>query len=100
MSGCVLGLIVWKALDARATILSRSEADLRNLAHSLTEHAGHTIQAADVAMSGMVDLLRYQKPLPERFNLYLANTVHALPQLREIGVLDENGNWKYSSLAE
>jgi diguanylate cyclase (GGDEF)-like protein/PAS domain S-box-containing protein len=98
MSGCVVGLVVWKAVGARNATLVRSEADIQNLAHSLAEHAGHTIQAADVAMSGMVELLKYQRPLPERFNLYLASTVRALPQLREIGVLDEAGDWKYASL--
>ena len=38
--------------------------------------------------------------MPERFNKYLADTVAALPQIREIGVLDTDGNWRYSSLPE
>ena len=38
--------------------------------------------------------------MPERFNKYLAETVAALPQLREIGVLDTDGKWRYSSLPE
>src|SRR5437868_8697783 len=88
MSACVLGLVVWKALDARQTVLAQSETDSRNLAHSLVEHASHTIQAVDVAMSGMADLLKYQNPQPNRFNTFLANTANALPQLREIGVFD------------
>ncbi len=100
MSACVLGLVVWKALDARNTAQTQSEHDIRNLAHSLAEHASHTVQAADVAMSAMVDLLKYQRPRADRFGLYMRNTVDALPQLREIGVLDADGNWIYSSLAE
>jgi hypothetical protein len=100
MSACVLGLVVWKALDARKTSLAQNEINTRNLAHSLAEHASNTIEAADVAMSGMVELLKFQNPLPERFDLFLMKTVHALPQLREIGVLDAAGDWKYSSLAE
>ncbi|HEX7883949.1 MAG TPA: diguanylate cyclase [Afipia sp.] len=100
MSACVLGLVVWKAASSRAATLARSEADVKNLSHSLAEHATHALQAADVAMSGMVDLLKYQDPLPERFNLYLRKTVSFLPQLREIGVLTAEGDWKYSSLAE
>jgi len=66
----------------------------------LAEHASHTIQSADIAMAGMVDLLKYRDPLPERFNPYLAETVSSLPQLREIGVLDVDGKWRYSSLPE
>ena len=44
-------------------------------------------------MAGMVDLLKYRAPLPERFNRYLAETADSLPQIREIGVLDTEGNW-------
>ena len=38
--------------------------------------------------------------MPERFNRYLAKTVSSLPQLREIGVLDADGKWLYSSLPQ
>jgi hypothetical protein len=95
MSACVLGLLVWKAVDARTAALAQSQRDIRNLAHSLAEHASHTIQAADVAMSGMVDLLKYQRPRADRFNLFMRNTAQSLPQLREIGVLDTEGEWLY-----
>jgi diguanylate cyclase (GGDEF)-like protein/PAS domain S-box-containing protein len=100
MSACVLGLVIWKAVDARKAAVTQSEIDIRNLAHSLIEHASHTLQAADVAMNGMVDLLQYQNPRADRFNLFLANTVRSLPQLRELGVLDAQGEWRYSSLPE
>jgi len=100
LTACVLGVVVWKALDAKKTTLARGQTDIQNLAHSLAEHAAHAIQSADVAMAGMVDLLRYRDPIPERFNRYLAETVGSLPQLREIGVLDSNGKWLYSSLPQ
>ncbi len=98
MSACVLGLLVWKTLDARSAALAQGERDIRNLTHSLAEHASHSIQAADVAMSGMVELLKYRKPLPERFNRFLHDTAEALPQIRVIGVLDTEGAWIYSSV--
>ena len=100
MTACILGVVVWKALEAKATTLARGQTDIQNLAHSLAEHAAHTIRSADIAMAGMVDLLKYREPLPERFNPYLADTVNSLPQLREIGVFDVDGNWRYSSLPE
>ena len=100
MTACVLGVVVWKALGAKATTLDRGQTDIQNLAHSLAEHAAHTIQSADIAMAGMVDLLKYRAPLPERFNRYLAETANSLPQIREIGVLDTEGNWAYSSLPQ
>ena len=98
MTACILGVVVWKALEAKAAALARGNTDIQNLAHSLAEHAAHTIQAADITMSGVVSLLRYQAPLPDRFNKYLAEAVVTLPQLREIGVLDVDGEWRYSSL--
>ena len=100
MTACVLGVVVWKALDAKKTTLARGQTDIQNLAHSLAEHAAHAIQSADIAMAGMVDLLRYRDPIPERFNRYLAETVSSLPQIREIGVLDADGKWLYSSLPQ
>jgi len=96
---CVLGVVIWKSLEAKATALAGGRTDIQNLTHSLAEHASHTIRSADIAMAGMVDLLKYRDPLPERFNPYLAETVSSLPQLREIGVLDVDGKWRYSSFA-
>ena len=84
MTACVLGVVVWKALDAKRTTLARGQTDIQNLAHSLAEHAAHTIQSADIAMAGMVDLLKYRDPMPERFNRYLAETVeHAAADTRD-----------------
>jgi diguanylate cyclase (GGDEF)-like protein/PAS domain S-box-containing protein len=100
MTACVLGVVAWKAIDAKRATLARGQTDTMNLAHSLAEHATHAIQSADIAMAGMVELLKYRVPVPERFNRYLAETVGSLPQLREIGVLDANGKWLYSSLPQ
>ncbi|WFU19892.1 diguanylate cyclase [Bradyrhizobium sp. CB3481] len=100
MTACVLGVMAWKALDAKKAALSSGGADIQNLAHSLSEHASHTMQAVDIAMAGMVDLLKYRNPEPDRFNRYLADTAKTLPQLRGIGAADAKGNWTYSSLAE
>jgi hypothetical protein len=46
MSACVLGVVIWKALEAKATTLERGETATRNLAHSLAEHASHTIRSS------------------------------------------------------
>lgn len=97
MSACILGLIVWKTSEARRTTLLRAEAEIRNLTHSLGQHTLNTFRAVDVATTGMVDLLRYQQPLPDRFNAFLVSTVRDLPQLSEIGVLEPTGNWLYTS---
>jgi len=100
MSACVLGVVIWKAVDAEATTLERGQTATQNLAHSLAEHASHTIQAADISMTGIVEFLKYLTPVPERFNRCLSNIADALPQIREIGVLGPDGAWRYSSLSE
>jgi diguanylate cyclase (GGDEF)-like protein/PAS domain S-box-containing protein len=51
-------------------------------------------------MTGIVEFLKFQTPAPERLNRYLANIIDALPQIREIGVLNADGAWQYSSLPE
>lgn len=97
MTACVLLASAVKVKYAHDAELERGRIDIQNLAHSLADNAAHTIQAPDLAMSGMADLLRYQNPVPERFNKYLADTVGVLPQVREMGVIDVEGNWRYSS---
>ncbi|WOH69113.1 diguanylate cyclase [Bradyrhizobium sp. BWA-3-5] len=100
MTASVLGVMAWKALDAKKAAVASGGADIQNLAHSLAEHASHAMQAVDIAMAGMVDLLKYRNPEPDRFNRYLADTAKTLPQLRGIGVADAKGDWIYSSLPE
>ncbi len=97
MMASVLGLVAWKASVARNATLVRSQEDLNNLARSLARHATNIFKAPDVAMTGMADLLKYQNPLPERFNAHLVATTRSMPQIREIGVLNAEGNWRYSS---
>src|ERR1700692_2264709 len=38
MSACVLGIVIWKALEAKTTTLDRGQIGTQNLAHSLAEH--------------------------------------------------------------
>jgi diguanylate cyclase (GGDEF)-like protein/PAS domain S-box-containing protein len=100
MTAFVFGLVVWKALGARKDALALGERDIRNLSHSLSEHASRSIQAADIAMTGIASLLKYRRPDNDRLNQFLRETIKALPQIREMGVLDTGGEWIYSSLDE
>ena len=45
MAASVLGLIGWKAEAGREAAIGRAEQDIKNLVHSLAQHAGHTIRA-------------------------------------------------------
>lgn len=98
MSACVLGLVVWKSYDARHSAMLRSETEMRNLAHSLAEHASHTIQSVDVVLDDMAAFLRSPNAGTARLNARLQEIVHTLPQLRDIAVLDREGRVRFASL--
>jgi hypothetical protein len=100
MTACVLAASALNLMHERDAELQRGRIDIQNLAHSLAENAAHTIQAPDIAMTGMMDLLRYQNPLPERFNKHLSDIVAVLPQVREMGVLNVDGGWRYWSVQQ
>lgn len=95
MSACVLGLVVWKAAEARSATLARSEIDSRNLAHSLAKHAFHTLQAVDVVLADVVAALAYNHPPAERMNRHLRKIAATLPQIHQFGVIDASGHVIY-----
>src|ERR1700744_1381132 len=49
MSICILGLVAWKTMDAKAIKLEHGQTAVQNLTHSLAEQASHTILAVDIA---------------------------------------------------
>jgi diguanylate cyclase (GGDEF)-like protein len=97
MSACVIGLVAWKAADARTTALAQRATAIQNLARSLAEQASHAIQSVDIALTDMVDLLRYQTPDPDRTDRHLRAIVKTLPQIAENVMVDAAGACKYSS---
>lgn len=100
MLACVVGLVAWKASSAREAALGQARGNLENLTRSLAQHAASTFKAPDVALGGMADLLKYQAPQERRFNAYLREMTREMPQLRFIGVFDQDGAWRYHSLEE
>jgi len=99
LSGCVLGLVVWKGYDSRKIALAQSETEIRNLVHSLAEHAAHSVQGVDVVMDDIVSFLRW-RPVPvPAFNDRLREIVGNLPQLSELAVIDAQGDVRYASVA-
>lgn len=100
MCGCVVGLLLWKAAQERRATIAHAEIETQNLASSLARHAVSAFQAADVAIGGIAELMRFQTPLPERINPYLTQRIKGLPQIREVVVLGPDGRWLFSSLPE
>lgn len=99
LSACVLGLVVWKGYEARQNALAQSETEMRNLAHSLAEHASHTIQTVDVVMDDLVAFLRLPAPPPRQtLDARLREVADKLDQINDLVVFDANGDVRYASL--
>jgi len=94
------GVLGWKAWDERAQVLARNQSDIRNLAHSLAQHASRTIEAIDIVLAGVVERLEHDGfgvDQATRVNRLLATREKSLPQVREFVVLNEIGNLAFSS---
>lgn len=89
--------------DARKQALARAERNITNLSNSLAQHASRTLEEADLLISEIVERVEngaistYQL---ERLNKHMAQRVGAVSAIRELSVLNENGDWLASSLAE
>lgn len=95
------GMVAWKEWQERQDRLARGAVDIKNLTHSLSEHAARTIESTAIILSNVV--YRFGQgdiPQAEHLNQLLAVYTHELPQLREVVVLDENGKWKFSSVGK
>jgi diguanylate cyclase (GGDEF)-like protein/PAS domain S-box-containing protein len=95
------GLVAWKEWQERQDRLARGAVDIKNLTHSLSEHAARTIESTAIILSNVVNRFG-QGDIPQaaHLNQLLAVYTHELPQLREVVVLDENGQWKFSSVGK
>lgn len=98
LSASVLGLVVWKGYDSRKIALAQNETEIRNLAHSLAEHATHTFQGADVVLDDIVSFLKWRPNPGDAFNERLRALVDNLPQLTDVAITDAAGNIKYASV--
>ena len=102
-SAAVCGLVAWKSFESRSTIFTRSAIDIVNLTQSLAQHASRTIEEADILLSDIAERVENgsgelnQAP---RISSYLKTRVHNVRQLRELVVLDRDGNWSMSSATE
>jgi diguanylate cyclase (GGDEF)-like protein/PAS domain S-box-containing protein len=95
------GLVAWKEWQERQDRLARGAVDIKNLTHSLSEHAARTIESAAIILSNVVSRFgQGDTPQTDYFNQLLSAYTHELPQLREVVVLDEDGRWKFSSVGK
>ena len=90
----LLGFEAWREWVARDVQLQETSTALVNLASSLSQHAEDTVEIADTVLAGLVERLETngtgtdaQVPL----NGLLAGRVAALPRVRDLVVIREDG---------
>src|ERR1700684_4259646 len=92
MLASLWGVVGWKSWEGRQDTLRQNSIDIRNLEHSLSQHAARTFESAAIVLTTIADRFADSAPPDvDRFNHMLAAYTRELPQLRELVVLDENG---------
>jgi PAS domain S-box-containing protein len=99
----ILGFAVSSAYDAWRSYryaLAATDRDINNMANALAEQTAWTLQAVDLLL---LDTARWYRSdshdiPPERLNEALANRTAGVPQVRQVMIVDAQGNQRYGSL--
>ncbi|MEA2831144.1 MAG: hypothetical protein QOF22_1892 [Bradyrhizobium sp.] len=92
----ILTLSGWRELVSRNTELKNSEADMSNLARSLTQHAEDTFEIADTILIDVVYRLEHEGTAPSaiaRLQTFLDLRKATLTRMRGLFVYGEDGHW-------
>ncbi|KJC41381.1 diguanylate cyclase [Bradyrhizobium sp. LTSP857] len=93
-------LVVWKSAEEKAAALTQAGQQTQALTHSLAQHASKSFGAVALALFGASQYIEHSDKSARasaEINDLLAQYAKNIPQVREIGVLSENGDWMYSS---
>jgi hypothetical protein len=92
----ILALSGWREWGSRNTALKSAEADMSNLARSLTQHAEDTLELADAVLIGMVDRLETdgtRSVATARLQTFIDLRKATLARIRGLFVYGEDGQW-------
>ena len=93
-------LIVWKSSQERIAALAKAGSETQGLTHSLAQHASKTFGAVALALFGARQYIEHSDRSARasaQINDLLGQYVKNVPQVRELGVLSDGGDWIYSS---
>jgi len=96
----ILGMSGWREWSARAAILKSTEAEMANLARSLTQHAEDNFDLLDASIVGIVKRLEADGSGPftiAKLQNILSARKASLKRIFNIVILDENGNFLATS---
>ena len=97
----LIGLDIWQSWTSRDQALSSAQANVSNLARSLAEHAGNTLEEADIVLVGLVERVQVDGADGEAQRLRLHRLMKrlsgSLEQLHGLFIYDREGRWLVSS---
>jgi diguanylate cyclase (GGDEF)-like protein/PAS domain S-box-containing protein len=92
----ILALSGWREWGSRNVALNNAEADMSNLARSLTQHAEDTLELADTVLIGMVDRLEtdgISSIAKARLQVFIDLRKATLARIRGLFIYGEDGRW-------
>jgi diguanylate cyclase (GGDEF)-like protein len=98
----LVGVDVWRSINARSEQLLEKERQGANLARAMAQQADDTIKAADIALADIVERIESDGRTPRalaRLQQQMRAQVANLPQLVGLFVYDEGGSWIANSRA-
>lgn len=96
----LLGLDVWQSWNARDLAIHNAAQTAQNLARSLAEHAGASMEEADTVLSDLIERVQHdgvQGAQGTRLRGLMRNSTRDLPQLHGLFIYDRDGRWLVSS---
>jgi len=91
----LLSIDGWQAWKAHTEQLRDSETTITNMARALAQHGDDTLKAADLILSGVIELMQFDgltETMKPRLHALLKSRVNELPQLAGLFVLNADGN--------
>lgn len=98
-----IGFVTWHAWQSREAAISRGFAEADDLVLALSQHAARTFAEPNLILQDAIEHIENDGMGPEglqRLHRLLVNHARASRVIRELGILDEQGYWRTSSLAE
>jgi diguanylate cyclase (GGDEF)-like protein/PAS domain S-box-containing protein len=92
----ILGLSAWREWAARDAVLKGAEAEMANVARSLTQHAEDSLDLLDSGVVGVVSRLEMDGAGPAtiaKLTTLLEARKKAVERIHSLAIIDDQGNW-------
>lgn len=92
----ILGVSGWREWAAREAVLREAEAEMANVARSLTQHAEDSLDLLDSGVVGVVSRLEMDGTAPvtiAKLRTLLEARKKAIERIHSLAIIDDQGNW-------